>query len=150
MSNFAQLPKYTNDILQKMSAGERAKLSRHIGKDLRNSQKQRITLQKNADGSAYEPRKKRLRDRMKSKVRNKMFNKIKSLTYLKVMTNADSINIGFSGRIARIARVHQYGLRDKAAKNAKQVKYSKRELLGLSSNDLQNIEKSLIQHINQE
>lgn len=147
MNDFARLPQYTNEILQKMSPSERAKLSRTIGRDIRNSQKQRITSQQNTDGSSYASRKKRLRDRMKSKVRNKMFSKIKSLTYLKVMTDADSIDIGFAGRIARIARVHQYGLRDRAEKNAPTVQYAKRELLGLTEKEITNIASLLEKHI---
>lgn len=147
MNEFAKLPAYTNDILQKMSPGERAKLSKNIGRDLRNSQKQRITSQKNSDGSSYIPRKKRLRERMKGKVRNKMFNKIKSLTYLKVMTDANAINIGFAGRIARIARVHQYGLRDRPEKKSSTIQYPKRELLGLTEQDITNIASLLEKHL---
>ncbi|WP_314338431.1 phage virion morphogenesis protein [Acinetobacter guillouiae] len=147
MNEFAKLPAYTNDILQKMSPGERAKLSKNIGRDLRNSQKQRITSQKNSDGSSYIPRKKRLRERMKGKVRNKMFNKIKSLTYLKVMTDANAINIGFAGRIARIARVHQYGLRDRPDKKSSTIQYPKRELLGLTEQDITNIASLLEKHL---
>ncbi len=147
MNEFAKLPAYTNDILQKMSPGERAKLSKNIGIDLRNSQKQRITSQKNSDGSSYIPRKKRLRERMKGKVRNKMFNKIKSLTYLKVMTDANAINIGFAGRIARIARVHQYGLRDRPEKKSSTIQYPKRELLGLTEQDITNIASLLEKHL---
>ena len=147
MSDFARLPQYTNEILQKMSPGERAKISRTIGREVRNSQKQRITSQQNTDGSSYASRKKRLRDRIKGKVRNKMFSKIKSLTYLKVMSNADSIDIGFAGRIARIARVHQYGLRDRADKNAPSVQYAKRELLGLTEKEMTKIASLLEKHI---
>lgn len=147
MNEFAKLPAYTNDILQKMSPGERAKLSKNIGRDLRNSQKQRITSQKNSDGSSYTPRKKRLRERMKGKVKNKMFNKIKSLTYLKVMTDANAINIGFAGRIARIARVHQYGLRDRPDKKSSAIQYPKRELLGLTEQDITNIASLLEKHL---
>ena len=147
MSDFARLPQYTNEILQKMSPGERAKISRTIGREVRNSQKQRITSQQNTDGSSYAPRKKRLRDRMKGKVRNKMFSKIKSLTYLKVMSNADSIDIGFAGRIARIARVHQYGLRDKVEKDGPTVKYDSRELLGFTAEEMDMIETEVFKFI---
>ena len=147
MSDFARLPQYTNEILQKMSPGERAKISRTIGREIRNSQKQRITSQQNTDGSSYAPRKKRLRDRMKGKVRNKMFSKIKSLTYLKVMSNADSIDIGFAGRIARIARVHQYGLRDRADKNAPSLQYANLLLLVLTEKEMTKIASLLEKHI---
>ena len=147
MNDFAQLPQYANEVLQKMSAGQRAKLSNTIGRELRNSQKQRITAQQNPDGSSYTPRKKRLRERMKGKVRNKMFSKIKALTYLKIMTNENSINIGFAGRVARMARVHQYGLRDRADKNAPMVQYPKRELLGLTQQEITKITNLLEQHI---
>ena len=63
------------------------------------------------------------------------------------MSNADSIDIGFAGRIARIARVHQYGLRDRADKNAPSVQYAKRELLGLTENEMTNITSLLEKHI---
>ncbi|MFW2077497.1 phage virion morphogenesis protein [Acinetobacter sp. ULE_I010] len=145
--NMQELPKHIKPILESLSADERAKLSKNIGRDLRSKQSKRISTQKNTDGSTYQARKTKLRDRIKGKVRSKMFNKLKNLQYLKVMSSANSIEIGFIGRIARIARVHQFGLRDRVARNASQVKYAKRELIGLSTNDKQDIEKLLIKHI---
>lgn len=40
--------------------------------------------------------------------------------------------VEFTGKVQRIARVHQYGLRDKPRYHSHYIKYQKRQLLGLS------------------
>lgn len=47
--------------------------------------------------------------------------------------------IGFAGRVSHIARVHQYGLTDRAERGAPEVRYAKREVLGLSDEDLKQL-----------
>ena len=76
-----------------------------------------------------------------------MFTKIKNTSNLKVLSNADSIAIGFVGRVARIARVHQEGLKDRAEKGAPDVVYPKRELLGFTEQDIKLVEDSFLKHI---
>lgn len=76
-----------------------------------------------------------------------MFQKLRTATHLKARSNNDGISAGFTGRIARIARVHQYGLKDRAERGAQDVRYPKRELLGFSEHDLETIRETLMQHL---
>ena len=145
-SNVLELANYLQPLLEQLSMGERARLAKQIGRDLRKSQGKRISEQKNTDGSSYTPRRKRLREQ-KGKIKRKMFTKIKNTSNLKVLSNADSIAIGFVGRVARIARVHQEGLKDRAEKGAPDVVYPKRELLGFTEQDIKLVEDSFLKHI---
>lgn len=144
--NVEQLATHLQPLLHRLSVGERAKLSRQIGRDLRKNQNRRISAQKNPDGSGYTPRRKRLREQ-KGKIKRKMFNKIKNTTHLKVLSTPNAIAIGFIGRIERIARIHQDGLKDRAERGAPSVVYPKRELLGFTDQDIQLIEDSFLKHI---
>ena len=145
-SNVLELGNFLQPLLERLSMGERARLAKQIGRDLRKSQGKRISEQKNPDGSSYTPRRKRLREQ-KGKIKRKMFTKIKNTSNLKVLSNADSIAIGFVGRVARIARVHQEGLKDRAEKGAPDVVYPKRELLGFTEQDIKLVEDSFLKHI---
>lgn len=145
-SNVLELSNYLQPLLERLKKGERARLAKQIGRDLRKSQGKRISEQKNPDGSRYTPRRKRLREQ-KGKIKRKMFTKIKNTSNLKVLSTADSIAIGFVGRVARIARVHQEGLKDRAEKGAPDVVYPKRELLGFTDQEIKLIEDSLLKHI---
>ena len=145
-SNVLELANYLQPLLERLSMGERARLAKQIGRDLRKSQGKRISEHKNPDGSSYTPRRKRLREQ-KGKIKRKMFTKIKNTSNLKVLSNADSIAIGFVGRVARIARVHQEGLKDRAEKGAPDVVYPKRELLGFTEQDIKLVEDSFLKHI---
>lgn len=145
-SNVLELANYLQPLLERLSMGERARLAKQIGRDLRKSQGKRISEQKNPDGSSYTPRRKRLREQ-KGKIKRKMFTKIKNTSNLKVLSNADSIAIGFVGRVARIARVHQEGLKDRAEKGAPDVVYPKRELLGFTEQDIKLVKDSFLKHI---
>ncbi|MCO8043465.1 phage virion morphogenesis protein [Acinetobacter bohemicus] len=145
-SNVLDLANYLQPLLERLSVGERARLAKQIGRDLRKSQGKRISEQKNPDGSSYTPRRKRLREQ-KGKIKRKMFTKLKNTSNLKVLSTADSIAIGFVGRVARIARVHQEGLKDRAEKGAPDVVYPKRELLGFTDQEIKLVEDSFLKHI---
>ncbi|MEH1710243.1 phage virion morphogenesis protein [Acinetobacter pittii] len=147
MNNIQDLAIYLQPLLDRLSSGERAKLAKNIGRDLRTSQRQHITAQQNPDGSAYTARRTRLRDQ-KGKIKRKMFSRIKSNTHLKVLSNSGSIAVGFIGRVSRIAKVHQFGLRDRATRSALDTVYPKRELLGFTDKEINLVESSFIKHIN--
>lgn len=133
-------------LLKNLSVGERTKLSRKIGTELRKSQRKRISEQTNPDGSKYVPRRKRLRDQ-KGKIRRKMFVRIKNNNNLNLMANHDSVTLSFVNRVNRIANVHQFGLKDRAEKDAPVVLYPKRELLGFTEQDIKVIEEVVFKHI---
>ncbi|MEW4955400.1 phage virion morphogenesis protein, partial [Enterobacter cloacae subsp. cloacae] len=50
----------------------------------------------------------------------------------------------FTGKVQRIARVHQYGLKDRPNANAKDVQYAERQLLGFNQADKQLVETLVI------
>lgn len=145
MAEFQALNDYLAPLLTKLSDAERRKLEMSIARKVRASQKTRITRQQNPDGSAFVPRKKRLRDK-KNKIKNKMFNLIKTSKYMKIERTSEGVAIGFMNRVANIARVHQYGLRDRVEKGGPTVKYDSRELLGFTPAELEMIESEVLDH----
>ncbi|MFN3881500.1 MAG: phage virion morphogenesis protein [Nitrincola lacisaponensis] len=83
----------------------------------------------------------------KGRIKQKMFTKLSTARYLKQKYNPSTVSVGFFGNVARIARVHQYGLRDRVAKNGPEVQYEKRELLGFTEQDKALIEQRLIEYL---
>ncbi len=64
-----------------------------------------------------------------------MFRRLRTARFLKTRATADGAEVGYSGVAARIARVHQLGLRDKINDSGVMATYPRRELLGLSKAD---------------
>ena len=133
-------------LLGQLEPASRNKLARSIGQALRRSQQQRIIAQRNPDGSKYAPRKQRNLRGKQGRVKRKgqMFQKLRTAKFLKVQGDGSAISIGFTRRVARISRVHQYGLKDRAERGASEVKYDQREVLGFTEADLDLIRDSLL------
>jgi len=142
------LEDWATGLLGQLEPASRNKLARSIGQALRRSQQKRIIAQRNLDGSKFAPRKRRNLRGKQGRVRRKiqMFQKLRTASFLKVQGDGNAISVGFTGRIARIARVHQYGLKDRAEHGALDVKYDQRELLGFGKADLDLIRDSLLLH----
>ena len=66
---------------------------------------------------------------------------------MKTKGDGQSITVGFTGRVARIARVHQYGLKDRAEADAPEVRFEQREVLGFTAADLEVIREGLLVHL---
>lgn len=136
-------------LLGQLEPTSRNKLARSLGQALRRSQQQRIITQRNPDGSKYAPRKQRnlrgKQGRVKRKVQ--MFQKLRTASFLKVQGDGNAISVRFTGRVARIAGVHQYGLKDRAERGASEVKYDQREILGFTADDLDLIRDGLLAHL---
>lgn len=142
------LEDWAGALLAKLQPAERRKLNQSVARELRRSQQQRIAAQQNPDGSAYTPRKPRQNLRGKQgRIKRQMFTKLRQAKHLKLRSTADSITLGFMQRTARLARVHQYGLRDRPGRNAPDVQYPERQLLGFSGADLDVIRDSLLDHL---
>lgn len=138
------LETWLSPLLTRLEPQERTKLAREAAREIRKNQTKRITAQKNPDGSAYEKRKPRKLREKRGRIKKTMFQKLKMARYLKAQGNEQAVTVGFTGRVARIARVHQYGLKDRAGRGAPEVRYARRELLGLSENDLEIIRDAII------
>lgn len=148
MEDLRALEDWAGALLAKLEPKERRQLNQGIARDLRRSQQQRIAAQKNPDGTPYAPRKPRQALRSKQgRIKQKMFTRLRQARYLKLQSDAGTIAIGFLGRTARLARVHQYGLRDRPGKGQDDVQYSRRELLGFADADLELIRDRLLDHL---
>lgn len=136
-------------LLGQLQPAARNRLARTLGQALRRSQQQRVIAQRNPDGSKYAPRKQRnlrgKQGRMKRKVQ--MFQKLRTASFMKAQGDGNAISVGFTGRIARIARVHQYGLKDRAERGAPDVTYEQREVLGFTDSDSDLIRDGLLEHL---
>ncbi|MGK3121152.1 phage virion morphogenesis protein [Pseudomonas corrugata] len=148
MSNDLQvLETWVAALLAKLDEGERRKLLGAVARDLRRSQSKRITTQRNPDGSAFAPRKPKDLRGKKGRIKGKMFTKLKSARYMRTQSTANGLSVGFVGRVSRIARVHQYGLKDRPERGQADVQYEARQLLGFSGDELENIRNMLIDHL---
>lgn len=140
------LEEWAGVLLHRLEPAARTSLARTIAQQLRRGQQQRIREQRNPDSSPYAPRKQCVLRCKKGRIKRKveMFRKLRTETYLKARGDSDGVGVGFTGRIARIGRVHQYGLRDRANRGAKDVRYETRNLLGFTQADLDLIRDSLL------
>ena len=130
-----------------LAPAARRALATAIAKQLRQSQMRRIAAQKNPDGSDFEPRKLQLRHK-KKKLRAGMFRKLRTSRFLKADGSADSAVVSFTRDVERIARVHQFGLRDKVSrKSAVEVEYPVRQLLGISAEDEMSLTRLITDHL---
>jgi len=139
MSDLAQLADMAGALLRSVSPAERRKLLRTMARDLQASQRARIGHQQAPDGSAYParrvkpvpPEQSRLRRRGSIR-RTAMFKKLRLARNLKAGATDAEAWVGFVGRAARIARVHQKGGVDRPSSGQKPVRYAKRVLIGVT------------------
>lgn len=103
-------------LLDNLSPKGRRALARDIARQLRASNTKRIASQQNPDGTPFAPRKTQAR-RRRGSIRRTMFSKMRTARFLKIEATPESAAVVISGRAARIAQVHQFGLRDRV--NAK-------------------------------
>lgn len=148
MNSLRDLETWAEPLLARLSPQERRRLMRLIATGLRRRQRERIKAQRDPDGTPFEPRKPQARGQRGFVRRSPMFTKIRQVKHLRTTgTTTDAARLGFAGRIARIARVHQYGERDRVTPDGPYYDYPARELLGFSEADRQWIREMLIQHL---
>ena len=88
------------------------------------------------------------RSRNRSTVRQRaMFRKIRRSGILQAGQSDHEAWIGFGGAVAQVARVHQFGLRDRPARHARETRYARRELLGLTAADREELLDAVIEHL---
>lgn len=146
-----QLEEWAGALLARLEPRQRIQVARKVGMELRRSQSQRIGDQRAPDGTSFIPRKERKDLRGKTgrikRRRQNLFNKIRTARYLQVEATDNEVAVGFFGRIARIARVHQFGLKDRIAKDGPEYTYPARVLLGLSEAERERIRDIYLDHI---
>ena len=142
---------WAGGLLAKVSPVERRRLSRKIGLDLRRNQSARIASQRNPDGTGFTPRKNRKRIRSSKgrlkRMRADMFPRLKMVSRMNLKTGQDQISISFLDKVARIANIHHFGLKDRVSRNGPEAQYPARRLLGFSQTDEQLIRDSVLRHL---
>lgn len=131
MDNLHKVDAWLAALLANLEPAARQRMMRELARELRRNQQQNIRLQRNPDGSGYEPRKVTARTK-KGRIKRQMFAKLRTAKYLKTAASADSASVQFEGKVQRIARVHHFGLRDRLSRKGPQVRYAERRLLGLN------------------
>ena len=92
-------------------------------------------------------RKPQLRNEKKA-LRAGMFGKLRTAKYLKASGSADGAIVSFTRDVERIARVHQFGLRDRVSrKTVLEVEYPVRQLLGVGSEDEATLTQLIADHL---
>ncbi len=140
VSELSPLIDRLSGIIQSAEPAARKALIKQIAANVRRTQAERINENKNPDGSQYEARKPSRLAEKKGGIRRKMFRKMARVKWLKARATASEASIEFIGSASRIARVSQYGLRDRVNKRGLEVKYPQRELLGLTGEEMNMIE----------
>ncbi|MDX6022868.1 phage virion morphogenesis protein [Scandinavium sp. V105_16] len=119
-------------LLANLEPAARKRMMRELAQQLRRTQQNNIRLQRNPDGTGYEPRRVTARTK-KGRIKRQMFAKLRTTKYLKTAASADSASVEFAGQVQRIARVHHYGLRDRVSRKGPEVRYAERRLLGINN-----------------
>ncbi|HFG4193481.1 TPA: phage virion morphogenesis protein [Enterobacter hormaechei] len=147
MNEFKPFDDRLNGLIAALSPAARRKLAVEIAKELRKSQQQRIKQQKKPDGSPYQARKRQPLRAKTGRIKRAMFQKLRTSRYMKATGRENSAVVEFTGKVQRIAQVHQYGLKDRPNPHSRDVQYAARQLLGCSQADKQLIEKLIIIHL---
>lgn len=147
MDNLHKVDDWLAALLANLEPAARKHMMRELAQELRRNQQNNIRLQRNPDGTAYEPRRVTARTK-KGRIKRQMFTKLRTAKYLKTAASADSASVQFAGQVQRIARVHHYGLRDRVNRNGLEIRYAERILLGFDQNSCQIVGNIVFRIIN--
>lgn len=131
MDELQRVDDWLTALLANLEPAARNRMMRQLAQQLRRTQQQNIRLQRNPDGTGYEPRRVTAKTK-KGRIKRQMFAKLRTTKYLKTAATADSASVQFTGQVQRIARVHHYGLRDRVSRRGPEVRYAERRLLGVT------------------
>ncbi|EOY1004305.1 phage virion morphogenesis protein [Klebsiella pneumoniae] len=144
MAELQEVDAWLDALLVGLEPAARKRMMRDLAQQLRRSQQKNIRMQRNPDGTAYEPRRVAARTK-RGRIRRQMFAKLRTTKYLKAVASQDAASVEFESRVQRIARVHHYGLRDRVSRKGPEVKYAERRLLGVN-NEVEELTRDILLH----
>ena len=147
MSDFKPFDNKLAGLLAALSPAGRRKFAGDIAKELLKSQQQRIKQQKAPDGSPYQARKRQPLRAKTGRIKRAMFQKLRTNRYLKASGRENRAVVEFAGKVQRIAKVHQFGLKDRPNQFSSLVKYDARPLLGIDDFSRGLVEEIIMQVI---
>ncbi|OTG72377.1 phage virion morphogenesis protein [Acinetobacter sp. ANC 4169] len=136
MDAYAGLEHWLDQIALRLEPAQRRELMRRLAQGLRVRHRDRIKLQRDPDGHRFIPRKRNQIGNIKRQ--GDLFQNIGK--ELKTEYSADHATVGFGGRTATIAEVHQQGKTIKPSRYAKATNYPIRALVGFNEEDKKWIE----------
>lgn len=131
MDAIVGLNHWLDQIALRLEPGQRRELMRRLAQGLRVRHRDRIKQQRDPDGYRFIPRKRNQIGRIKRQ--GALFQNIGK--QLKTEYSSDHAAVGFGGRTAFVAKVHQEGENIKPSKYAKTTQYPIRKLVGFSKDD---------------
>lgn len=147
MSELTTLQERLAGLIASLSPAARRQMAANIAKKLRTSQQQRIRRQQAPDGTPYAARKRQPVRSKKGRIKREMFARLRTNRFMKAKGSDSAAVVEFTGKVQRMARVHQYGLKDRPNPNSQDVEYAERQLLGIGQSDKQLIEGIIIEYI---
>lgn len=144
---FLALDAWMAQALAALAPAERRSLFRRIGRDLAKRNRAHMTRQVGPDGAAWAPRARDAHGKVRKAT--KMMAGLRAARRLKVTATPQSSEIGWNGRDARIAAVHQFGALDyvdRAHSDAK-ARYPARPLIGLTPEDVAQVRATVLEHL---
>lgn len=141
-----RLTHWADGLLASMEPAARRQLAGEMARTLRASQAQRIRANRQPDGSPMAPRKPQPKLKQgRGRLRRKMFFKISSPAWLKARASEQQVVVEFVGTANRLATIHQYGLKDRI--KGREIRYPARELLGITTQEMEQLEELLLAHL---
>lgn len=131
---------WMRQLLEPMAPANRRSTLAGMARRVRQAQGRRIATQTDPDGAPYPPR----RPRAGIASRAAMFRVLRTVRALKIETDDNEARIGYAGRTAQIARVHQEGLADRVTPSGPLYVYPARRLLGLTADDRRVLAEELL------
>ncbi|HBR5838181.1 TPA: phage virion morphogenesis protein [Klebsiella pneumoniae] len=147
MNDFKPFEDKLAGLIAALSPAGRRRMTADIAKKLRQRQQQRIKSQKAPDGTPFAPRKRQPVRAKQGRIKREMFAKLRTNRYMKASGGDSAAVVEFTGKVQSIARIHQYGLKDRPGKNSKVIKYHKRILMEFNYEDRRNVERVIISHL---
>lgn len=147
MDDLQRLESWLAPLLARLDAAQRRSLTREVAQLLRTKTQQNMQLQQAPDGSAWQPRKNRSRDKRGRLRTGAMFSKLRKAKHLKAQVLPEGAVVQIVGRAERLARVHHFGLRDRVMANGPEYDYPARPLMGITDELAEQIEDLVIKHL---
>ena len=76
-----------------------------------------------------------------------MFRKLRTVRCLRIAATAELAVVGFTPAAERVARVHQFGLRDRVRQGGPEVRYAARGLLGLTEAEIEAVKDEVLRWV---
>ena len=139
MDAISGLRHWLDQVELQLDPSQKQVLMRKLAQGLRVRFKDRIKQQRDPNGSRFIPRKRNQIGNIKRS--GTLFKKFGQK--LKTEYSSNHASVGFGGRDATVAIVHQEGRTIRPSKNAKSTAYPVRQLVGFSQDDEQWIQREI-------